>query len=126
VHDAAIQWLRRRELSRPRMARVAEIAIACVVLMVTLPLLVSVALAIRLEGPGPVLEQERCVARGRWSTLLTFRTSVRDREYRGHLWEPTRVGRLLRLAGIDVLPRLINVLRGEIGLLDGRTFQSWG
>lgn len=116
----------RGELGRERMRRLAEIAIACVLLVVTLPLLLFVALAIKLESSGPVFARERCVARGRWDTLLTFRTTALDPEYRSPGRQTTRVGQFLRHTRIDVLPRLINVFRGEIGLVDGRTFQSWG
>lgn len=126
MHGAPVLSPLRRELSRERMMRLAEIAIACVLLVATLPLLVFVALAIKLESSGPVFARERCVARGRWGTLLTFRTTAHDPEYRSPGRQTTRVGRFLRHTRIDVLPRLINVLRGEIGLVDGRTFQSWG
>ena len=126
MHGAPVLSRRRRELNRERMMRLAEVAIACVLMAATLPLLAFVGLAIKLESSEPVFARERCVARGRRGTLLTFRTTAHDPEYRSPGRQTTRVGRFLRHTRIDVLPRLINILRGEIGLVDGRTFQSWG
>jgi len=107
-----------------RMRRRGDLVIACALLTLTFPLMLFVALAIKCETPGPVFErQDRAGYGGRRFKLLTFRTAVHDAKNRHPTWarEPTRVGALLRYTRIDGLPQLINVLRGDIGLIDAGT-----
>jgi exopolysaccharide biosynthesis polyprenyl glycosylphosphotransferase len=102
-----------------------------------LPVMMLLAAAIKLDAPGPVLfRQERIGRDGRRFRLLKLRTMVRDAEARrGELlarskdpgWlhlehDPriTRIGRLLRLASLDELPQLWNVLRGDMSLVGPR------
>lgn len=106
---------------RLNMRRSGDLAIACVLLAITLPLLLIVFLAIRWEGPGPVLERRECIGRsGRRFQMLKFRTTVYDPEHATPAWaqRTTGVGQFLRYTRIDVLPQLINVLRGEMTLID--------
>ncbi|MCU0887356.1 MAG: sugar transferase [Rubritepida sp.] len=85
-------------------------------LAVLAPLLALAALALRLEGPGPVLRRDERLGRfGRPFRLLRFRTA---REGAGAA--PSPVGRVLRAAWIDELPQLVNVLRGEMSLVGPR------
>jgi lipopolysaccharide/colanic/teichoic acid biosynthesis glycosyltransferase len=80
-----------------------------------------VALAIKWEGPGPILERETCIARGgRRFEMLKFRTMLPDPEHTMPAWarKPTQVGEFLRYTRIECLPQLINVLRGEMSILD--------
>jgi lipopolysaccharide/colanic/teichoic acid biosynthesis glycosyltransferase len=105
-----------------RMKRVGDVVIACAILAITLPLMVIVALAIKCESSGPVLERQPCIrSGGRRFRMLKFRTSVHDPEQSTPVWAQrmTRVGRLLRYTRIEVLPQLVNVLRGEMGIIDG-------
>jgi lipopolysaccharide/colanic/teichoic acid biosynthesis glycosyltransferase len=85
-----------------------------------------IALAIRLDSPGPVLfVQDRVGLRGRHFRLLKFRTMlcggpttsewVRDNEDR-----ITRVGRWLRKFRFDELPQFVNILRGDMNLVGPR------
>jgi lipopolysaccharide/colanic/teichoic acid biosynthesis glycosyltransferase len=97
------------------MRRLGDIAIAMILLGITLPLLLLVAIAIRWEGAGPVLEwQERIGPNGRPYRMLRFRTTMYDSGYRTR--QVTQVGQFLRYTGIDELPQLFNVLRGEMTL----------
>ncbi len=98
-------------------------------------ILAVTALAIRLEGPGPILYRARRVGEGgREFDMFKFRSMIPDAEkYRQQLVEATgedprhpkikndpritRVGALIRAASIDELPQLINVLRGEMSLV---------
>ena len=82
------------------MARTIEIALSVTLLVALLPVIGLIALAVRLESRGPVL-----VRRG---GLLAFRTETSGRS--------TGTGRLLQRTGLDVLPTLWNVLRGEAHL----------
>ena len=99
---------------------VTDSMISGVMLSFTLPLLLIVALAIKLEGPGPVLERRECIGRGgRRFQMLKFRTTIHDARHATPAWarRKTQVGELLRYTRIEVLPQLINVLRGEMSII---------
>jgi exopolysaccharide biosynthesis polyprenyl glycosylphosphotransferase len=108
-------------------------------LLVISPLLVLIALAVKLTSPGPVLfRQTRVGMNGRPFTMLKYRTMCQDAEAlkatlveqnvhdSGTLFkikdDPriTRVGRVLRKYSLDELPQLINVARGEMSLVGPR------
>ena len=100
------------------MERLLNTLLAVVLLLLTAPLLTIVALAIRLETAGPILVSRVWIGRsGRRIDVLRFRTTewVEGRERWGSL---TRVGHFLQQTRIEVLPQLINVLRGEMTLVD--------
>ena len=104
-----------------QMRRLADLAVACVVLAATLPLALLVALAIKCEGPGPILERQTCIGRGgRRFEMLRFRTTVAERDHNVPVWtrKTTQVGHFLRSTRIESLPQLCNVLRGEMSLID--------
>jgi exopolysaccharide biosynthesis polyprenyl glycosylphosphotransferase len=95
-------------------------------LVVLAPLFAAIALAVRLDSPGPVLfVQDRAGLRGRRIRLLKFRT-MRPSAGPTSEWERdnghriTRVGRWLRRYRLDELPQLVNVLRGDMNLVGPR------
>jgi len=95
--------------------------------LVTLVVLPFVAVAVRLEGRGPIFYRQVRVGRGgRPFTLVKFRTMVEDAESAGPMWAQevddrvTRVGRLLRRLHIDELPQAINIVRGEMSVTGPR------
>lgn len=107
--------------------RAAEITLSLTGLLLTLPLLVFAAIAIKIDSPGPVLyRQIRVGLRGRPFTVLKLRSMGTDAEAAGPKWATlddirvTRVGAFLRATRIDELPQLINVLRGEMGFVGPR------
>lgn len=118
--------------------RLLDILVSAVLLVVLAPLMLLIALAIRLTSRGPVLfRQTRCGLNGRRFTLLKFRTMVPGAERRleevAHLNEVegpafksrrdprvTPVGRLLRRLSLDELPQLLNVLKGDMSLVGPR------
>ena len=118
--------------------RMADVVLSAVVLPVVLPVMAVIALAVRLDSPGPVLfRQERVGQSKRRFQLYKFRTMVdggerlqatleRLNEADGPVFkiadDPriTRVGRLLRRTSLDELPQLFNVLRGEMSLVGPR------
>jgi lipopolysaccharide/colanic/teichoic acid biosynthesis glycosyltransferase len=90
-------------------------------------LLPAVALALRLEGPGPILYRQTRIGRGgRRFVLLKFRTMVPDAEANGPQWAQeddsrvTRVGHVLRLFHLDEVPQAINLLKGEMSFIGPR------
>ena len=104
-----------------QMRRLGDLVIACLLLAITSPLMLIVTLAIKLEGVGPVLERQTCIGRsGQRFQMLKFRTTVHDPEHtkRMRARNATQVGQFLRLTRIDALPQLINVLRGEMSMID--------
>ena len=102
-------------------ARLGDVLIACILLAITLPLMMIVALAINLENRGPVLDRHTCIGRGgRRFQMLKFRTDVHDPYQSPPPWAgvPTRIGQFLWRTRIEVLPQLINVLRGQMSIFD--------
>jgi exopolysaccharide biosynthesis polyprenyl glycosylphosphotransferase len=118
-----------------------DVVLSATALVVLAPLLLLVALAVRLESRGPaIFRQQRAGQDGRPFRMLKFRTMVADAEDRlpqlvsfESLRDPmfklrddprvTRIGRILRRTSIDELPQLVNVLRGEMSLVGPRPEQ---
>ena len=113
--------------------------VGAALLMVLLsPVLVILAIAIRLDSKGPVLfRQERVGLHGRSFNVLKFRSMCADaedqlqdlrqhNEINGHAFKlavdprVTRMGRFLRRSSLDELPQLANVLRGQMSLVGPR------
>jgi Undecaprenyl-phosphate glucose phosphotransferase len=105
-----------------------DLLLASLILVLLAPLWLIVALAIKLNSPGPVLfRQQRYGLDGELITVYKFRTMYH------HLSDPraerltarndprvTKVGAFLRRTSIDELPQLINVLRGEMSIIGPR------
>lgn len=107
--------------ARDQMRRFADVLIACTLLAVTAPLLLLIAAALKLESPGPVLKRRSCIGHGGCRfQMLNFRTMADDPEGSVPLWlrQPTPLGQFLRLTRVEALPQLINVLRGEMSMID--------
>lgn len=118
--------------------RTVDLGVSALVLTLSLPLILLIALAIKLSSKGPVFfRQIRCGLNGRRFTLLKFRTMVANAEQRRgellHLNEMdgpvfklkrdprvTPVGRFLRKFSLDELPQLWNVLKGDMSLVGPR------
>ena len=114
--------LKHARLSRGLVYRTGDILIACLILVITLPLIVLVAVAIRVESGGPIFETHELYWAGQRLKLLKFRTAVGIRGiHQPFSPELTAVGRFLWQTRIEHLPRVINMLRGEISLVDFRT-----
>lgn len=110
-----------------KLKRVADVAVALVLLTVTAPLLLLVALLIRLEDGGPSFYvQERSGWMGRPFPLVKLRTMLHSPAAGPACWTVpgdqriTRIGQLLRPTRLDELPQLLNVLRGEMSLIGPR------
>ncbi len=95
--------------------------ISCVLLIIALPLMIIVSLVIKLGSPGPVLDRQNCIGcNGRRFQALKLRTTVHDPKHATAPWtrQTTQVGEFLRYTRIEDLPQLINVLRGEMSIID--------
>jgi exopolysaccharide biosynthesis polyprenyl glycosylphosphotransferase len=108
--------------------RLFDIACSTALLVALAPLLAAIALAIRLESPGPVLFRQERLGRGnRLFSILKFRSMRADladdagsRSASRDDERVTRVGRLLRRTSLDELPQLLNVLSGEMSIVGPR------
>lgn len=124
--------------SRRLAKRALDVVLSAAALLLAAPLMALIALAVRLDSPGPVLyAQERYGLHRHRFRVWKFRTMTdgADRlqaalearnEAEGPLFKiredprVTRVGRLLRRSSLDELPQLFNVLRGEMSLVGPR------
>lgn len=142
------------ELPRPArwalaVSRVADVTLACMIVMIIAPFLLLVALAIRLDSRGPVLYRQCRVGRDqRLFTMLKFRSMAVGGDDRAHREliarelagedtsrggsckidnDPrvTRVGRVIRRTSIDELPQLLNVMAGSMSLVGPRPCLGW-
>lgn len=111
-----------------RARRILDLVIAAMCLLTLSPLILLIAMAIRLTSRGPVLyRQERVGLNGRPYEMIKFRSMVTEAETDGPVWSTgkadtrvTRVGRFLRRTRLDEIPNFINVLRGEMSLVGPR------
>jgi exopolysaccharide biosynthesis polyprenyl glycosylphosphotransferase len=131
--------------------RAMDIAGSAAILLLTAPLIAAIAVAIKLDSPGPVLFRQRRIGRGsRPFVVLKFRTMVTGadamvEELLADSGDPdwlllerdprvTRVGALLRRSSLDELPQAWNVLKGEMSLVgprpliesEDRRIRGWG
>jgi lipopolysaccharide/colanic/teichoic acid biosynthesis glycosyltransferase len=133
-----------------RAKRVLDVIACLLVLPIVLPVLLTCALAIRLDSPGPAFfSQARTGRGGRRFRMYKLRTMVKDAEalkakyqHLNVLSYPdfkivddprvTRVGRFLRKTSLDELPQVFNVLKGDMALVgprptsfDASTYRLW-
>lgn len=110
--------------------------LALIGLLILWPLLLLVALLIKIESPGPVLfRQERLGLGGRAFRILKFRSMKVNAEHTGSgvysgTGDPrvTRVGRIIRMTSIDELPQLLNIIVGDMSFIGPRpplTYHPW-
>jgi sugar transferase (PEP-CTERM system associated) len=104
-----------------------DLTVSAFVLLLTAPLIAAGMLAIRWEGPGPVLyRQERVTQDGKLFAIMKLRTMRVNAEAQGAVWAAekdnriTRVGNFLRRVRIDELPQLMNILRGDMSFVGPR------
>lgn len=107
--------------------RAVDIAGALLALLLFLPLLLCIAMAVRLESGGPVIfKQRRTGHRGQIFTIYKFRTMT-VAEDSGNVQQATRgdarvtaIGGVLRKLSLDELPQFLNVLKGDMSLVGPR------
>ena len=112
----------------PDAKRLFDLVAGALILLVLSPLMLAVAVAIRLDTPGPALfRQTRLGRAGRTFSIFKFRTMLQGTTTLGQGletsrsdWRITRLGALLRNVRLDELPQLFNVLKGEMSLVGPR------
>ena len=131
------------------LGRVLDLVLATVLVVLTAPLLIAIAIAVRLDSPGAALFRQRRLGRNRSGfTMLKFRTmrvggddsahrELIAREIAGEdtstggSWKidddprVTRVGHVLRRFSLDELPQLFNVIAGSMSLVGPRPCLDW-
>jgi lipopolysaccharide/colanic/teichoic acid biosynthesis glycosyltransferase/ADP-glucose pyrophosphorylase len=118
--------------------RAIDVVASAIILVLLSPVLLAVALAVKLDSPGPIFfRQIRCGLRGKEFTMYKFRSMVANaedlkrklqafNEVDGPMFkimeDPriTRVGKFLRDTNLDEIPQLWNVLKGEMSLVGPR------
>ena len=138
VYHSGVGWRWSAPYFYAFLKRGVDLVAAASGLVLLAPLFGLVAIAIKIDSPGPVFFRQRRVGlRGRRFAVYKFRTMVKDaskyceklkalNEADGVLFkikkDPriTRVGRILRRTSLDELPQLINVLKGEMSLVGPR------
>jgi exopolysaccharide biosynthesis polyprenyl glycosylphosphotransferase len=139
----ALLRLHPKELGIPQLTikRAMDWALSLVILLLAWPVLLAIAVAIKLDSPGPVLfRQVRAGLGGRPFGMYKFRTMVPNAdeikaqyEHLNESGDPrlfkirndprvTRVGGFLRKSSLDELPQLLNVLAGDMSLIGPRPF----
>ena len=123
--------------------RVFDLLLGGFLFLMVIPLLVFIALLVKLDSPGPIiLRQNRVGENGRLFGMYKFRSMIEGAEKlqaqvnetndKGQLIHKkandprvTRIGRILRRTSLDELPQLLNVLKGEMSLVGPRPELPW-
>ena len=110
-----------------KLKQAVDFVVAGVMLILTLPITIPIAIAIKLNSKGPIFySQIRTGLNGKGFRVYKFRSMYQDAEARGIQWttekDPriTPVGSFIRLTRIDELPQLWNIFKGEMSLIGPR------
>ena len=107
--------------------RLLDVIFSVVLLIVSLPLTIIIAIVIKLEDKGPVFyKQSRVTKNGKIFEIFKFRSMIVDAEKDGAVpyvngdLRITKVGRWIRATRLDELPQLINILKGDMSFVGPR------
>lgn len=111
-----------------KLKRLFDIVISFLILILTFPLSLLIAVLIKIDSKGTVFfKQERCGINGSVFKMIKFRSMFSDAEkHSGPIWSQkddpriTRVGRIIRKVRLDEIPQMLNVLKGEMSLVGPR------
>ncbi|WP_112353350.1 exopolysaccharide biosynthesis polyprenyl glycosylphosphotransferase [Shewanella benthica] len=125
LHQKAFSILstKRTQLAK----RVIDLVSSVILLLITLPITLITAFAIKMESNGPVFYRQKRT--GQYNTqfeVIKFRSMSVDAEHGGAQWASkndarvTRVGKFIRKTRVDELPQIFNVLKGEMSIVGPR------
>lgn len=108
--------------------RILDILFSLIAIIVLSPVMLIIAVAIRLDSKGPALfKQSRLTKNGKIFTIYKFRTMIENAEYMGtglfnyeNDFRVTKVGNFLRKTSLDELPQLFNVIKGDMSIVGPR------
>jgi len=111
-----------------KLKRLMDLIVSLIIILITMPVWLITAVAIKLESKGPVFfTQERCGQNGSVFRMIKFRSMRKDAEkLTGPVWSQkddpriTGVGKIIRKVRIDEIPQMINVLTGDMSLVGPR------
>ena len=117
-----------RQAGRALTKRLLDLAVGSLAAVLAVPLMALLALAIRLDSPGPVFFRQRRQGFNNEEIVVWKFRSMRHeaadahatRQVRADDDRVTRVGRFIRATSLDELPQLLNVLKGEMSLVGPR------
>ena len=117
----------KRKQGQLLLKRVFDVLMAALLLVLLSPIMLILALAIKLDSPGTVMfRQVRVTQYGREFRIFKFRTMVSNAQQLGTQVTVkgdariTRVGRLIRKCRLDELPQLLNILKGDLSIVGPR------
>lgn len=129
ISDTPVLMSRNRALTieQKTIKRIMDIIISAVAIIITSPIMLICAIAIKLDDGGPVLfKQNRITINGKIFNVLKFRSMIVDADKDGAKKAVsdderiTRVGKVIRACRMDELPQLFNILRGDMSLVGPR------
>lgn len=116
-----------------KLKRLMDIFISFLILILSSPITLLTAVAIKIDSKGPVFfKQERLGQNGKPFNVIKFRSMIQDAEkYTGPVWSTkddprvTRMGKFVRKVRIDEIPQMFNVLKGEMSLVGPRPERAY-
>jgi exopolysaccharide biosynthesis polyprenyl glycosylphosphotransferase len=111
-----------------KLKRLMDVITSFFILIITLPVIIITAIAIKFESRGPVFfKQERSGMNGTTFRIIKFRSMYEDAEkHTGPVWSSkddprvTKIGKIIRRVRIDELPQMVNVLKGTMSIVGPR------
>ncbi len=129
ISDTPVLMSRNRGLTLEQriVKRLMDIVVSAIAIIITSPIMILCAIAIKLDDGGPILyKQNRITINGKIFNVLKFRSMIVDADKDGAKKAVsdddriTRVGKVIRACRIDELPQLFNILRGDMSLVGPR------
>jgi len=125
INSNSEQFLRESELYKRYIKRLLDFTLSLIALIVLLPILILVAILIRIRLGSPVLfTQQRPGKDEKIFRIYKYRTMTDERDEQGNLQPDeirlTKFGKALRATSIDELPELINVIKGDMAIIGPR------
>ena len=118
-----------QRVTEPLLKRPLDVMLSAFMLIISIPLSLAIALAIKMADGGPIFyRQERWGQNGSRFRSYKFRTMVPNSDHDYGIKQAsendsriTRVGRILRAMGLDELPQVINIFRGDMSFVGPRS-----